>query len=268
MDQYAVFGNPIAHSKSPQIHAAFAAQTGQYMQYNKQLVEAGQFDQAAAAFRAAGGKGFNVTVPFKEEACQWVDELDPLAQQAGAVNTIALADGKSRGYNTDGLGLVRDLTVNHAITLAEQQILILGAGGAVRGVLAPLLKQHPACITIANRTEAKAQALAKRFAEFGQLAACGYAALAGQQFDIIINGTSTGLSGELPPIPAHILRSGGSSYDMMYASEPTAFVRWGVAHGAAQALDGLGMLVEQAAEAFAIWRGVRPDTRTVIQQLR
>lgn len=268
MDHYAVFGNPIHHSKSPKIHMAFAEETQQLLRYTKQLVELDQFSLSASSFLQGDGQGFNVTVPFKEEAYAWVEELDLLAQKAGAVNTVALKNGKIRGYNTDGLGLVRDLTVNHQIDLADKSILILGAGGAVRGVLEPILNKHPACITIANRTVEKAQLLADLFDDLGQVIACGYEQLEGHQFDIIINGTSTGLTGDLPPIPDTVLRKGGTTYDMMYASEPTAFVRWGQEHGAAQALDGLGMLVEQAAEAFYIWRGVRPDTSSIIGNIR
>lgn len=268
MDQYAVFGNPIKHSKSPDIHMAFAEQTQQLLRYNKQLVELDQFSSSAFEFLQGEGQGFNVTVPFKEEAYAWVEELDLLAQRAGAVNTVALKNGKIKGYNTDGLGLVRDITVNNHINLADKNILLLGAGGAVRGVLEPLLNKNPASITIANRTVEKAQTLADTFDDLGHVLACGYEALAGQQYDVIINGTSTGLTGELPPIPDDILRKGGATYDMMYANEPTVFVHWGKQQGAAQALDGLGMLVEQAAEAFAIWRGIRPDTAAVMQQLR
>lgn len=267
MDQYAVFGNPIKHSKSPEIHMAFAEQTQQLLRYSKQLVELDQFSLSASEFLKGDGQGFNITVPFKEEAYEWVEELDFLAQRAGAVNTIALKNGTTKGYNTDGLGLVRDLTVNHKVDLEDKSILILGAGGAVRGVLEPILNKHPACITIANRTVEKAQTLADLFDDLGQVIACGYNQLDGHQFDIIINGTSTGLTGELPPIPDNILRKGGTTYDMMYASEPTVFVRWGKEHGAAQALDGLGMLVEQAAESFYIWRGVRPDTAPIMEDL-
>lgn len=268
MDQYAVFGNPIAHSKSPDIHMAFAEQTKQLLRYSKQLVELDQFGQAASAFLQGEGKGFNITVPFKEEAYAWVEELDLLAQRAGAVNTISLKNGKIKGYNTDGLGLVRDLTVNNQIKLEDLNILILGAGGAVRGVLEPILNKNPASVTIANRTVEKAQTLADLFDDFGHVLACGYEQLQGHRFDLIINGTSTGLTGELPPIPSNILRKGGTTYDMMYAQEPTAFVKWGLDNGASLALDGLGMLVEQAAEAFMIWRGVRPDTAPIMKEMR
>lgn len=268
MDQYAVFGNPIAHSKSPDIHLAFAEQTQQLLSYRKHWVERGQFSLCASAFLQGDGQGFNITVPFKEEAYAWVEELDLLAQRAGAVNTIALKNGKIKGYNTDGLGLVRDLTVNNQIKLEDKNILILGAGGAVRGVLEPILNKNPASITIANRTLEKAQTLADLFDELGHVLACGYEQLQGHDFDLIINGTSTGLTGELPPIPGNVLRKGGATYDMMYAQEPTAFVKWGLEHGADVALDGLGMLVEQAAEAFMIWRGMRPDTAPIIKQMR
>lgn len=268
MDKYAVFGNPIGHSKSPLIHAAFARQTGQSLSYEKVLAEPGQFEHAARAFLEHGGMGFNVTVPFKEDAYRWVDELNPLAERAGAVNTIHFTGEKTIGYNTDGLGLMHDISHNHGINLRDKNILLLGAGGAVRGVLEPLLLKHPTSITIANRTVSKAQTLADLFDPFGHVVACDFKQLSGQQYDLIINGTSTGLSGAIPAIPDDCLRPGGTTYDMMYSSEPTAFVRWGQQQGASQALDGLGMLIEQAAEAFAIWRGVRPDTSDLIQQLR
>lgn len=265
-DRYAVIGNPIAHSKSPLIHAAFAAQTGQDIDYGRILGE--DFERDVRGFFTAGGKGLNVTVPFKEQAWALADELSPAAELAGAVNTLMLlADGRLRGDNTDGTGLVRDLLQNHGVVLAGQRLLLLGAGGASRGVLRPLLEQQPQSLTIANRTATKARDLADLVAD-SRLQGCGLEELAGQQFDLIINATAAGLGGEVPAIPDDCLTSGGVSYDMMYANEPTAFVRWGQAHGAGMALDGLGMLVEQAAQAFYLWRGVRPDTAPVMDQLR
>ncbi len=262
-DRYAVIGNPIGHSKSPLIHSAFANETGEDIAYDRILGE--DFAADAQTFFSAGGHGLNITVPFKEEAWKLADELSPGAEAAQAVNTlIRLEDGRLAGHNTDGPGLVRDLTQNHGLNLEGQRILLLGAGGAVRGVLAPLLVQQPDSLVIANRTAAKAIALAKTFGVRG----CGLDALAGQAFDLIINGTAAGLSGDIPPIPDDCLAEGGVSYDMMYSDQPTAFVRWGQAHGARLALDGLGMLVEQAAESFWLWRGVRPQTAAIIATMR
>lgn len=266
-DQYAVIGNPIEHSKSPQIHAAFARQTGQDMAYDKILGE--KFDEDVTAFFKSGGQGLNVTVPFKEQAFAFADELSDRAQTAGAVNTlIRLEDGKIRGDNTDGAGLVTDLGCNHLFNFAGSKILLLGAGGASRGVLRPLLEQQPSQLVIANRTAQKAVALAEDVKDLGPVSGCGLDGLAGLQFDLIINGTAAGLTGRIPAIPEDCLAEGGWTYDMMYASEPTAFVRWGRDHNAGKALDGLGMLVEQAAESFYLWRGVRPETSAVIGLLR
>jgi shikimate dehydrogenase len=269
---YAVFGNPIAHSKSPLIHTAFAQQTHQTIQYEAILVDTqpGEFAKAVQSFQAQGGKGFNITVPFKQVAFELADQRSARAQLAGAVNTMWFDDqGRRIGDNTDGIGITRDLTFNHGASLHDRRLLILGAGGAVRGVLEPLLNESPAHCVIANRTLAKAQELVELFTPLGKnLTACSYDALTGQSFDLIINGTSTSLHGELPPLPDGILTEQGWVYDMMYASQPTVFMQWGLAQGAARALDGLGMLVEQAAEAFYIWRGIRPDTAPVIAQLR
>lgn len=269
IDRYAVIGNPIAHSKSPRIHALFAEQTGEALTYEAILGPAEDFAGSVRAFREAGGKGMNVTVPFKRDAWLLATVKSEAAERAGAVNTLTFLDnGLVRGDNTDGVGLLRDLTINHEIALAGRDILVLGAGGAVRGVLQPLLAAMPARVVIANRTAAKAVELADDFADLGEISGCGFAELAGRQFDLIINGTSAGLSGEIPPLPEDVLKPGGSCYDMVYGNEPTAFVRWSLAHGAAIALDGLGMLVEQAGESFYIWRGVRPDTGPVIAALR
>jgi shikimate dehydrogenase len=268
-DRYAVIGNPIEHSKSPEIHVAFAAQTGQDIDYQRILGDLEEFESDVGDFFAAGGRGLNVTVPFKERAFQLADELSERAQSAGAVNTlIPLDDGTLRGDNTDGVGLVTDLGCNHRFAFAGSRILLLGAGGASRGVLRPLLAEAPAELVIANRTASKAEALAADMALFGPVSGCGLDALEGHQFDLIINGTAAGLDDEVPPIPDDCLASGGWTYDMMYADQPTAFVRWGDAHGAGKALDGLGMLVEQAAESFYLWRGIRPDTGPLIARLR
>ena len=268
-DKYAVIGNPIEHSKSPLIHQAFSEQTDEDMEYGRILGEPGQFDQAVHDFFAAGGKGLNITVPFKEEAWKLADERSERAETAGAVNTlILLEDGRLRGDNTDGAGLVRDLSSNHGCELEGVKILLLGAGGASRGVLRPLLEAKPKRLVIANRTASKAVALAEECANLGKISGCGLDQLQGQSFDIIINGTSTGLTDEVPDIPGEILRPGGWAYDMMYGDKPTAFMRWGREHGASHALGGLGMLVEQAAESFFLWRGVRPDTAPIIAMLQ
>lgn len=266
-DRYAVIGNPIEHSKSPLIHTGFARQTGQDIEYGRILGSIEDFSGDVQRFIADGGRGLNVTVPFKEQAFALADTLSGRAQRAGAVNTLSFDAGTIRGDNTDGAGLVRDLGCNHRFNFAGARILLLGAGGASRGVLFPLLGEHPAHITVANRTASRAHDLAG-MADDGRVDGCGLDELGGQQFDLIINGTAAGLRGEVPPIPDDCLAGGGWTYDMMYSTEPTAFVRWGQAHGAARALDGLGMLVEQAAESFFIWRGVMPDTGPVIEMLR
>lgn len=268
-DKYAVIGNPIEHSKSPLIHQAFAEQTGEDLEYGCILGKPGHFEQAVSDFLAAGGKGLNITVPFKEEAWRLADERSERAETAGAVNTlILLQNGRLRGENTDGVGLVRDLSSNHGCDLAGAEILLLGAGGASRGVLRPLLDENPKRLVIANRTPSKAVALAMECASLGEISGCGLDQLEDQSFDVIINGTSTGLTDEVPGIPGQTLRSSGWTYDMMYDDKPTAFMHWGVEQGASHALGGLGMLVEQAAESFFLWRGVRPDTASVIAMLQ
>ncbi len=268
-DRYAVMGNPIAHSKSPRIHTLFAGQTGQSIRYDAILVEKGKFAAAVEAFQNRGGKGLNVTVPFKEEAWALIERRTPRAELAGAVNTILFhEDGGRSADNTDGVGLSRDLTDNHGVTITGRRLLILGAGGAARGVVGPLLEQCPQELVVANRTVARAEALAERFAPLGKVEPCGFEALAGRRFDLVINATAASLEGALPPLPDDLLAEGAVCYDMMYGREETIFQRWAREHGAARALDGLGMLVEQAAEAFYLWRGVRPDTAPVIAALR
>jgi shikimate dehydrogenase len=268
-DAYAVMGNPIAHSKSPRIHAAFAQQTGQRITYTAIQVDPGGFPQAVGNFFASGGKGLNVTVPFKQEAWALAVTRGAEAELAGAVNTLLLdSDGALVGRNTDGIGLVRDICDNHGGRIGGQRVLLIGAGGAARGVLEPLLAQKPSHIVIANRTPDRAHELAKIFAALGNIAGAGFDDLRGQTFDLIINASAASLHGEVPPLPDDVLATNGWCYDMMYGAEPTPFVRWGLAHGAAQSLDGLGMLVEQAAESFTLWRGVRPDTRPVLALLR
>jgi shikimate dehydrogenase len=266
-DHYGVMGNPITHSKSPQIHRLFAQQTQQRLEYTAIHVDLGGFEQALGNFDASGGKGLNITVPFKQEAFALVDSRSPRAERAGAVNTIKFDNNQRYGDNTDGVGLVHDLTRNHQLTLQGKRILLMGAGGAARGVMAPLLEQNPARVVIANRTPDKAVELAAAFADLGALHAGGYQELDAQQFDLVINATAASLHGELPPLPASLLGDGAVCYDMMYA-KLTPFMAWAQTHGAAQVLDGLGMLVEQAAESFYLWRGVRPQTAPVIALLR
>lgn len=268
MDRYVVFGNPIAHSKSPILHRLFAEQTGQTMQYETLLAPLDDFTGCASAFFQQG-RGANVTLPFKEEAYRMVDQLTARARRAGAVNTLSKqADGSLVGDNTDGAGLVRDLTVNAGLSLKGKRILILGAGGAVRGALEPILAEGPASVTIANRTVEKAEVLAELFSDLGPVAASGFDWLH-EPVDVIINATSASLSGEVPPIASSLIEPGKTlCYDMMYGKEPTSFCLWASAHGAGQVMDGLGMLAEQAAEAFYVWRGVRPDTAPALAELR
>jgi len=265
-DRYAVIGNPIAHSKSPDIHARFAAQTGQHLLYERLLAPVDGFEKTVRNLIRDGGKGANVTVPFKLEAFVLANSLSPRAQAAGAVNTLSFAAGAIAGDNTDGIGLVTDIVRNAGVAIAGKRVLLLGAGGAARGVILPILEQGPAELVIANRTVAKAQELATYFAQHGPVSARAFAALQGP-FDIIINATSASLADDLPPIPAAVFSAGALAYDMMYGKEPTVFMRFAAQHGAS-VRDGLGMLVEQAAESFHIWRGVRPDTAEVFVALR
>ena len=268
MDRYVVFGNPIAHSKSPVLHRLFAEQTGQVMQYDTLLAPLDDFAGCAKAFFQAG-RGANVTVPFKEEAYRLANQLAARAQRAGAVNTLSKQpDGSLLGDNTDGAGLVRDLTVNAGFSLKGKRILVLGAGGAVRGALEPILGEGPASVTIANRTVEKAELLAELFSDLGPVAASGFDWLH-EPVDLIINATSASLSGEVPPIASSLIEPGKTlCYDMMYGKEPTPFCLWATEHGAGQVMDGLGMLAEQAGEAFYLWRGVRPDTAPALAELR
>ena len=269
MDQYAVMGNPVAHSKSPQIHALFAAQTRQDMEYRAILVERGGLADAVAEFASAGGRGLNITVPFKEDAWALAAQRSARAERAGAVNTLVLhSSGRHFGDNTDGAGLVRDLRDNHDATLQHARLLLVGAGGAARGVIEPLLQERPQLLVIANRTAEKAIELARAFCDLGHVEGCGLPDLEGQPFDVIINATAASLSGEVPALPESIVIPQSLCYDMMYGNQPTAFMNWALTLGAACALDGLGMLVEQAAESFYLWRKVRPDTAPVIAALR
>jgi shikimate dehydrogenase len=269
MDRYVVIGNPVEHSRSPQIHRLFARQTGQSLRYDRLLSPIDDFAGSVRQFCAKGGKGANVTLPFKLEALALCDRASERARRAGAVNTLSFADdGLILGDNSDGIGLVNDLEANLGVTLRGLRVLILGAGGAVRGVLQPLLESAPAMICIANRTPAKADALAQAFTGEIPITACGYEALADENFDLIINGTSSGLEAEMPPLPEDVLAPGGVCYDMLYGPSPSPFLCWAEKQGASMYVDGLGMLVEQAAESFRIWRGVKPDTGAVLRQLR
>ena len=268
MTRYAVIGTPIAHSKSPVIHGMFAEQTEQEVQYEAIEVKAENFDEFVLDFFAAGGGGLNITVPHKERAYSLATNLEPRAQLAGAVNTLFLNTENSLcGDNTDGPGLVRDLQTNHEIEIKGQNVLVIGAGGAVRGALVSLIESNPAAITIVNRTLDKAKSLRQTFKDRFELQVASFDALE-ENFDLIINGTSLSLNNEVPAITANQIRDNTCCYDMMYSNRDTAFVTWAKANGAALALDGLGMLVEQAAESFLRWRGVRPETLSVIDALR
>ena len=267
-DRYAVFGHPIAHSQSPIIHSLFAKETHQDIHYIAQDVPAEKFEQSIKEFFNSGGKGVNCTVPLKELAWQRADKRTQRAEISGAVNTLALQnDGSLLGDNTDGIGLVRDLNENLDISLIGQNILLLGAGGASRGILLPLLDQKPGKIVIANRTIEKAITLAEQFAGFGPVSGCGFDALNNIHFDLILNATAASLQNDLPPLPDGCLTTHGCCYDLAYGSQPTPFVRWGDEHDAKISTDGVGMLVEQAAEAFLLWRGVMPSTGPVIELL-
>lgn len=269
-DRYAVIGNPIAHSKSPQIHAVFAGLTFQDLTYEAILAPVDGFAAAVRAFIAAGGRGMNVTVPFKLEAYALADTRSPRAEAAKAVNTLVFSPTGIHGDNTDGAGLVADLTRNLGLELAGKRLLLLGAGGAARGVLLPLLERKPARLHLANRTADKACALRDEFAPRAgacRLEAGGFAELAGRQFDLVVNATAASLADEAPPLPAGLYAPGSLAYDMVYGRE-TPFLAAARAQGAARLADGLGMLVEQAAESFFLWRGVRPPTAPVLAQLR
>ncbi|EAT13096.1 shikimate dehydrogenase [Bermanella marisrubri] len=271
-DLYAVMGNPINHSKSPQIHSAFAEQTDQPLVYSAILVPTDGFPAAVKDFfkGKGSGKGLNVTVPFKEEAFQLADELTARAQKAQAVNTLILtSEGSILGDNTDGAGLVKDLTRNQSTPLTNKRVLVIGAGGAVRGILQPFLQEQPSELVIVNRTFGKAQQLADEFKDLGPIAAKEFTQLADEApFDVIVNGTSASLNGDLPPVPGSIISEETVVYDMMYGKEPTAFLVWASEQGAKTLIDGLGMLVEQAAVSFELWRGVAPDSKTVLASLR
>jgi len=270
-DRYAVIGNPVEHSLSPAIHAEFARANGQDISYGRLLAPLDGFKAAVLKFREEGGKGLNVTLPFKQEAWRLADDHSPGARAAGAVNTLTFEHGRLAGHNTDGMGLTRDLTGNHDCSVRGKRLLLMGAGGAVYGVMEPLLRELPQAVVVANRTLDKAVALVGYFDKLQKFAAHGvsarpYGALAGLRFDIVINATSAGLADVMPPLPRDIFAAGALAYEMVYGRK-TLFMKFATECGA-RAVDGLGMLVEQAAESFFIWRGVRPATKPVIDRFR
>ena len=268
VDRYGVMGYPVSHSRSPVIHRLFALQTGQDLQYELLQVPPEKLESALKQFRRTGGKGLNITVPHKSEVAKLVDELSERASVAGAVNTVLFRDGSVYGDNTDGVGLVRDLVDNLGLTLEGTDILILGAGGATRGIVRPLLEAKPASVMIANRTLSKAEALVEHFSAYGPVQACGFDSVPTTvHYDLVINATSAGLKGESPPYPETAITDTTVCYDLSYGLTPTPFSRWASEHGAARSVMGWGMLVEQAAESFYLWRGVRPDTAAVLKQL-
>lgn len=266
-DRYAVVGNPVAHSLSPQIHTAFARQTGADLEYTRLPAPLDGFTACVQAFRAAGGRGVNVTLPFKLEAWRLAERRSERAEQAAAVNTLRFDTEGIFGDNTDGAGLTRDIEINRGVALAGKRVLLLGAGGAARGVLLPLLDCKPALLVIANRTVERARELAQQFNDWGRCEAQSLDA-PGTGFDLVINATSASVAGDLPPLRTGVFASGALAYDMMYGEKARHFLDFARGLGAAQAADGLGMLVEQAAEAFYVWRGVRPQTAPVLAMLR
>jgi shikimate dehydrogenase len=272
-DRYAVVGNPVAHSKSPPIHTQFARQTGQDIEYGRILAPLDGFRATVDEFRRAGGKGLNVTVPFKLEAFALATRRSQRALDAEAVNVLKFLGDDIEGHNTDGVGLVHDIEINLGVRVAGTRVLLMGAGGACQGTLGPLLETRPALLVIANRTVDKAQRLAQRFAGSARsvgaaIEASGYASLAGRSFDLVINATSASLSDTVPKLPDGVFAPGSLAYDMMYGKGLTPFLAVARSQGAARLADGIGMLVEQAAESFLIWRGVRPLTEAVIAQLK
>lgn len=268
-DKYAVIGNPISHSKSPLIHSEFAKQTEQDLEYTAIEVPQDALESSLSQLRdIIKLKGINITVPFKEQAWQLVQNQSNRAKRAGAINTLVFNDdGSMYGDNTDGVGLCRDLTDNHGIELRGKRVLLLGAGGAARGVIEPLLSYDPLELFVANRTASKAHALADLFSDLGHIRGGGFEDIK-PPYDVVINATAASLQGEVPPLPDNLLADNAACYDMMYSDSDTAFISWAKQHGAAKTIDGLGMLVEQAAEAFRLWRGVKPDTGSVIALLR
>ena len=267
-DRYALLGNPVGHSKSPLIHAGFAEATGHDIVYGLLEAPLDGFAAAALAFRDSGAKGCNITTPFKLEAFALATDRLERAEQAGAANCIKFErDGRILAENFDGIGLAKDIERNLGFAMAGQRVLLLGAGGATRGTLSPFLASRPAELVIANRTEAKAVALARQYAAQGRTIGCGYTDLKGERFDLVVNATSASLRGELPPIDTGVFANATLAYELAYGKGLTPFLRLAQNAGVPRLADGVGMLVEQAAEAWVWWRGVRPDTRAVIDRL-
>jgi shikimate dehydrogenase len=269
IDRYGVMGYPVSHSRSPVIHRLFALQTQQRLQYELMQVSPEKLETAVRQFQRTGGKGLNITVPHKSEVVRLVDQISERAATAGAVNTLTFKGGEIHGDNTDGIGLLRDLAVNLGVTIENANVLILGAGGATRGIVGPLLEMQPASLRIANRSLGKAQMLADHFSRSGPVTACRFNVVpVSEPYDLIINATSAGLKGDSPPYPSAAISENTFCYDLSYGLELTPFSIWARESGAAQSVMGWGMLVEQAAESFNIWRGVRPETGSVLKQMK
>lgn len=268
IDRYAVMGYPVSHSRSPAIHRLFAVQTGENLQYELLEVAPDKLATAIRQFAKTGGKGLNITLPHKSEVTRLVDDMSERASNAGAVNTLVFRDGEIFGDNTDGVGFLRDLQENLELTLEGANILILGAGGATRGIIAPLLDVKPKSLLIANRTISRAKSLAEHFSTQGPVTACHFEDVRKPPvYDLVVNATSAGLKGEMPPYPEDAIGEDTVCYDLSYSMKATPFASWAAEHGAARSVMGWGMLVEQAAESFYLWRGVRPDTAQVLKQL-
>jgi shikimate dehydrogenase len=268
-DRYGVIGYPVAHSRSPVIHRLFALQTGENIQYDLLQVEPADLETAVRSFQRSGGKGLNVTTPHKTEVVKFCDHLSDRAATAGAVNTLSFRDHEIHGENTDGIGLLRDLAINHELSLAGMQILILGAGGATQGIIGPLLEMRPALLVIANRTVSKADDLVRKYSDLGLVVACSFDDVpVDTNYDLVINATSAALKREKPPYPAAAISPETICYDLSYGLTPTPFSVWASDTGAAKSIMGWGMLVEQAAESFKIWRGIRPHTAPVLEQMK
>ncbi len=268
LDQYGVVGHPVGHSLSPFIHGMFARDSGQNISYRLYDVAPGEFHARVREFFAQGGRGLNVTLPHKIAAVDVAHELTPRAAHAAAVNTLAARAEGILGDNTDGAGLVRDLCDNLGLVIAQRRVLVIGAGGATRGILGPLLGLAPELVVIANRTPQRAKALAKAFTDLGAVQGVGFAQLEAAPFDLIVNATSASLAGDLPPFPPAVVGPQTVCYDLAYGKSATAFLEWATRQGCARALQGWGMLVEQAAESFRLWRGVRPATAHVLAALK
>jgi shikimate dehydrogenase len=268
VDRYGIIGYPVSHSRSPVIHRLFALQTNQNLQYELIEVAPGKLDTVVRQFQRTGGKGLNITLPYKSEVIDLVDHLSERAQNAGAINTLIFRKNEIFGDNTDGIGLMRDLLVNLGLKLADVSILILGAGGATRGIVGPLLDAKPKSITIANRTMSKARVLAEHFSTSGPVTACQFREVRpSSSYDLVINATSAGVKGEVPSYPESAITDRTFCYDLSYGINPTPFCDWAVKKGATRSVMGWGMLVEQAAESFHLWRGIMPDTRSVLKQI-